>query len=162
MKKVFFIFFAISFVACSYGQNDNRFLLWTFHEEDVNIHGVSVGLWSVNNERNTNTNGIKLELIGLGIGTPLMPSSPVTGSESEFLAYREEPLSEKINGLNLSASGTICPYCRTNGIVAGFIGQINYEVNGMAVSLFGNWTQKQNGIMMAFVGKKVTFVQLEF
>lgn len=136
----------------SYGQVGNRknyFPIWTFHQENINIHGISVGLWSVDSKpRYTNTNGIKVELIGIGLLMPLIPSSPVVTDDSAFIKLQKEPLSERINGLNLSASGTVCN-CLTNGLTAGTIGQLNFKVNGISTSLLMNFVQKQNGLMMA-------------
>ena len=124
---------------CSYGQNDNRFPVWTFHKRNVNIHGLSVGLVStVIDERNTNTNGIKLELIGVGLFVPLIPEFPTF----------EEQRSERINGLSLSALGTVCD-CLTNGLSIGGGSQLNYQVNGIALATMVNISEKQNGIMIA-------------
>ena len=109
IKRIFanIILFVLSI--CSYGQNDNRFPIWTFHEKNVNIHGISVGLVSdIQNERNTNTNGIRLELIGLGILVPMIPDFPTF----------EEQCSERINGLNLFTLGTVCD-CLINGLSIG-------------------------------------------
>ncbi|UPQ80694.1 hypothetical protein M0M57_07595 [Flavobacterium azooxidireducens] len=137
----------------SYGQVDkkkNYFPIWSFHKDSINIHGISVGLWSFNSEpRHTNTNGIKIELIGVGLGIPLIPRSPIVKTDSLFIKLKKEPLSERINGLNLSASGSVC-HCLTNGLTAGYIGQIHFQVNGISTSLFMNFTQKHNGVMAAF------------
>jgi len=131
------------------GKRKNYFPIWTFHQDSINIHGISVGLWSFNSEpRFTNTNGIKFELIGVGIGMPLIPRSPIVQTDSAFIKLQQEPLSERINGLNLSSSGTVC-HCLTNGLTAGFIGQINFKVNGISTSLVMNFSQKHNGIMAA-------------
>ena len=144
IKRTFIsiIFFVLTI--CSYGQNDNRFPVWTFHKKNVNIHGISVGLWTgAISERNTNTNGIRLELIGVGIGIPLIPSAPT-------LEDFGEQRSEIINGLSLSTFGTDCN-CLTNGLSVGGIAQINYQVNGMVLSCMVNFTLKQNGIMIASI-----------
>jgi hypothetical protein len=101
-----------------------------------------------NGPRFTNTNGIKFELIGIGILLPLIPRSPIAETDSAFLKLQQEPLSERINGLNLSTSGTFC-HCLTNGLTAGVIGQINFHVNGISTSLFMNLNQKHNGLMAA-------------
>ena len=137
----------------SYGQDEKRknyFPIWTFHQDSINIHGISVGLWTFNSEppRFTNTNGIKVELIGIGIPLLLMPRSPIVETDSAFVKLEQKPLSEKINGLNLSLSGTAC-HCLTNGLTAGLIGQIHFQVNGISISIFGNSTQKHNGVMAA-------------
>lgn len=135
-----------------YGQIDKRknyLPIWTFHQNNINIHGTSIGLWTFNSEpRHTNTNGIKIELIGIGILIPLIPRSPIIETDSAFIKLTKEPLSERINGLNLSASGSAC-HCLTNGLTAGYIGQIHFQVNGLSTSLFMNFTQKHNGVMTA-------------
>jgi hypothetical protein len=144
---ILFLIFSVSL----YGQVDkkkNYSPIWTFHKDSININGISVGLWSFKTDpRYTNTNGIKVELIGSGIIIPLIPRSPIVETETEFLNLKELPLSERINGLNLSASGSTC-FCLTNGLAAGFIGQIHFQVNGLSASMM-NFTQKHNGLMTA-------------
>jgi hypothetical protein len=138
----------------AYGQVDKRknyIPIWTFHQRHINIHGISLGLWSFNynsQPRYTHTNGLKLELIGLGFGMPLISKSPVVESDSEFTELRSIPLSERINGINLSTTGTVC-HCLTNGVTAGLIGQIHFQVNGVAASLLMNVSQKHHGVMVA-------------
>eukprot|EP01133_Synstelium_polycarpum_P017807 gene17807-21238_t len=130
----------------------NHFGAWTYHQKNVNINGLSVGAFSEQGEdqtgQNVHTNGIKIEALGLGILLPLVPRSPLPTSEKEFATNMNSPVSERINGLNLSGSGTICD-CITNGISAGFIAQFNRQINGISASLMGNLTQKHNGIQLA-------------
>lgn len=150
MKNITTFLFLL-FMISSYGQinQKNHFPAWTFHQDSINIHGISVGLWSINEKpRYTNTNGIKYELIGVGIALPLIPNSPIVETEEDFKKLSQDPLSEKINGLSLSTSGTVC-HCVTNGLTAGFIGQINFKVNGISASLVMNLVQKQNGFMVS-------------
>lgn len=151
-KILTYLFFILTMSA--YGQVDERknyFPIWTFHQDCIKVHGISVGFWSVGSKpRYTNTNGIKIELIGVGVGIPLIPKSPIVETDSAFMKLNLEPFSESINGLNLSASGSVC-HCLTNGIAAGFIGQIHFQVNGLSSSLFMNFTQKLNGIMTAML-----------
>ncbi len=138
---------------CSYGQVEERkdyFPIWTYHQSGITIHGISLGLWSsLNAPKYTNTNGIKIELIGLGVLVPLIPRSPVAENDSTFLKLTKEPISEIINGLSISASGAVCD-CITNGISTGLIGQINFQVNGISSSIFMNFAQRHNGIQIAF------------
>jgi len=152
MKQILIINLLLSLTICYYGQvfkRKNYFPVWTFHQDSINIHGISLGLWSINSEpRYTNTNGIKLELIGIGIIIPLIPRSPIVETDSEFINLKQEPLSERINGLYLSTSGPVC-HCITNGLTAGLIGQIHFQVNGISVTMYENFVQKHNGIMIA-------------
>ncbi len=133
----------------------DHFPIGSFHKQNSNIHGIGVGLYSGIDEgpkdiqfRNVHINGIKLEAIGLGIFVPLMPDSPVAADEEEFQERMAEPLSEKVNGLNLSPAGTASD-CFTNGISAGLIGQIGRQVNGISASIMMNFAQKHNGIQVA-------------
>jgi len=140
----------LSLTIRSYGQIDqkkNYFPIWTFHQDSLNIHGVSLGLWTLNGEqRFTNTNGIKLELIGVGMFIVMFPGHPIAETDSAFKKLQNEPLSERINGLNLSLTGADC-HCSTNGVAAGLLGQINFQVNGISSTYIMNFAQKHNGIM---------------
>jgi len=129
----------------------NRFPVGTFHQKNSNINGLSVGLYSgyegENEGRNVHTNGIKLEPVGAGIILPLLPHSPISDVESEFKIPALPP-SERINGFNLSPAGTTCD-CNTNGVSAGFIGQMNRKVNGFSISVVMNLTGQHNGAQMS-------------
>lgn len=128
----------------------SHFPIWTFHQDSIDINGLSVGILTYNDKPMlTNTNGIKFELIGMGIIFPLIPRSPIVENDSSFVKLKLEPLSERINGFNLSTTGTSC-HCLTNGVNAGLIGQINYQVNGISVSVVGILNQKHNGIMASW------------
>lgn len=148
------ILFAL-FTTSSYGQvavekKRNYIPAWTFQQDSINIHGISVGLFPADEEsKGTNTNGIRLELIGPGIVLPLIPGSQVAQTENEFAELNKIPFSEKVNGLNLS-SGTYC-HCKVNGFTVSAIAQNYVQVNGVATSLFLNISQKHNGVMMALV-----------
>jgi hypothetical protein len=95
---------------------------------------------------------LKLELIGFGFLSPLMPISITAETETAYQKLKAEPLSERINGISLSATGSTCS-CLTNGITAGLIGQLNFQVNGISASLFINFMQKMNGLQMAVLNE---------
>ncbi len=153
----------LGFAASTYGQTDKRqhyFPVWTFHQDNVTIHGVSLGLWSFEREepRRTHTNGIKYELIGIGLGMPLVgASSLVSESDSAFMVLKEKTLSERINGLSLSTTGTVC-HCLTNGVTVGLVGQINFEVNGISASLVMNVTEKHSGVMATMLSNEAYYM----
>ena len=155
-RKITILVLLLIFSASSFAQEKkgkNYFPIWTFHQRNINIHGISLGIGSIRGKpRYTNTNGIKIEIIGAGIAMPLIPQSPVANSEEGYLRLKNEPISEKINGLSLSLTGTVCD-CVTNGVSAGLVGQINYQVNGFSGSILMNFTQIHNGIQMAFVNE---------
>ncbi|HAS42995.1 MAG TPA: hypothetical protein DCS93_21120 [Microscillaceae bacterium] len=150
--KVSIVFKLLLFLATTtYSQpsKKNYFPLWTYHDNYVNIHGISLGIGSSQeDDRKANTNGLKVELIGLGIILPLIPQSPIPKDEYAFSRLTRQPFSEKINGISASLSGTVC-HCRTNGITVGGIGQINFKVNGISASLLMNYVQISNGVGVA-------------
>jgi hypothetical protein len=110
--------------------------------------------------KHTNTNGFKLEIIGAGIAVPLIPHSPVVDNDSSFQQIKKDTISERINGISLSASGTVCD-CIINGISTGLIGQIVYNVNGISGAFF-NFTQIHNGIQIGLTNEtyKMTGLQI--
>lgn len=139
MRRIFLVILFFVMTICTYSQNNNRFPLWTFHEKNVNIHGISIGLLSTAaSERSTNTNGIRLELIGLGLLAPMIPDDPTF----------EEQHWERINGLNISVLGTV-GNCSINGLSIGAAGQISARINGITLSMMINLIHKQNGLMIA-------------
>jgi hypothetical protein len=163
MKTTTFFFTLLLGLSVSHlavAQNSKRrnyFPAWTYHQKDINIHGLSVGIGTVSNTvRNTNTNGIKIEAIGAGIVIPLVPRSPVVESDNAFEAIARQPVSERINGISLSATGTVCD-CITNGLNLGLIGNINYTVNGITASVFMNFAQKHNGLQLAMFNESYYF-----
>lgn len=152
MKRILILLTLLTIAFTAGGQKrKNYFLLWTYHQRNINIHGVSLGIGSVRGEpRNTNTNGIKIELIGAGIAVPLIPESPIATNDSSFADEMAADVSERINGLSISASGTVCD-CITNGITVGFLGQINLKVRGVSAAFFMNFTQSISGVHAAMI-----------
>jgi len=128
------------------------FPVWSYHSSNTNILGLSLGFAtpgfpSQDNVRNTNSYGIKVELIGWGFVSPLFPESPVAKSSQEFATLNEDPLSENIYGLSISLSGTFCD-CKTVGVSVGGVGQYNFQVDGLSISPI-NLVQVHNGVQIA-------------
>ncbi len=129
-------------------KKEHYFPIWTFQQSDITIDGISIGLASgIKEIQNTTTNGIKLEIIGVGLLVPLMPMSPIREDDS---ILNSTIISEKINGLNLSFTGSACD-CEINGISAGFVGEILYKVNGVSATFAINIVQIHNGIHLAAI-----------
>lgn len=152
MRLLLIIFCAFSSLDFSAQRKHHKdyFPIWTFYQDSIRIHGVSIGLLTDNvGAGNTLTNGLRIELLGTGFLLPIMPSSPVADSEEELESVFARGISQKVNGINLSATGT-AGSCYVNGISAGAVGQILLQVNGVAVSGLMNLIQKQNGLMLAF------------
>ncbi len=128
---------------------NDYFPVWTFNQDSIRIHGVSFGFLTDNvSVGNTLTNGLRMELLGLGFLLPIMPSSPVADSAEELASVFSRGANQKINGLNLSTTGTI-GNCHVNGMSVGAIGQSLLQVNGIAASAVMNLIQKHNGLMLA-------------
>lgn len=140
----------VIFYANTYAQDAPRkthFPVWTFQQKNVNIYGISAGLITLEDGvRNVRSNGIRIEPLGLGIGFGFMGNDPIAKTDDEYQKKMSEPLSEKINGFNLSPAGTICN-CTINGISAGLIGQLGRQVNGVSISMI-NVFQLHNGLQM--------------
>lgn len=133
----------------------NRFPVGTYHKKNQNINGLSVGLFSLgldDGDRNVKTNGIKIEAVGLGLILPLISRSPVAETEKAFKSEMSGEPAERVNGLSLSASGTVCD-CITNGLSLGVIGQVNRQVNGVSLSILGNLAQKHQGFQLGFANE---------
>lgn len=157
MKRIDLIFLIISVSSITaFAQAPkriNRFPIGTFHQKNVNITGISVGLFSGYGDfgevaANVQTNGIRLEAIGLGLLSPLLPVSPISDNEDEFKAKMAGRLSEWINGFNISPAGTMCN-CITNGISAGAVGQVSRQINGVSASIVLNMSEAHNGVQLS-------------
>jgi hypothetical protein len=150
--KILFTIIALNmmFSASIFGQTKrNYFPIWTYHQENANIHGVSVGLWTWRYEpRNVNTNGIKVELIDVGILVALIPRSPIPDDKEDFDTLMKDSISERVNGMVISATGTVCD-CKVNGLSLGGYGQINRQVNGISITSMFNFTQVLNGLQFS-------------
>ncbi|MBT1688664.1 LA_2272 family surface repeat-containing protein [Dawidia soli] len=143
---IILLFLSVCAQAQTRGKKD-YWPLWTYNQKNIRVHGISVGLGFENPEKRASaTNGIRMELIGWGVAIPLMSQAPSIVRDSADSA----PVSERINGLSLSASGTACE-CTVNGINVGLIGHINYQVNGVTASAFANAARIHNGVQLALI-----------
>jgi len=128
----------------------NHFPAATFHQSNAKITGISFGIFTGLSEKHTNviTNGLRLELVGTGLLLPLAPHGPVYKDEN-LIPLRDVIFTEKINGLNLSGSGTIGNDCIVNGVTVGAVGQYLYAMNGISISIVCIVVEKQNGLQLS-------------
>ena len=126
--------------------NRDNFICWTYHRPNTNINGLSLGLFS-SSTQNVNSNGLRIELLGEGLLLGFLPKSPVVETDSAF--NRLEKSGEKINGVNISAFGSLSNNS-VNGLTLGLMGQLHKQVNGLSMTIFANMVQEQNGLMIAF------------
>lgn len=144
-----FLIFPAKINAQEHEKKNTYLPVWTYHKSNSNIFGLALGFGTVRTlSRNTNSHGVKVELIGLGFLSPLTPHSPVARDLNEFVELNNEPLSEKIYGLNFSLTGTLCD-CKTVGLSIGGVGQYNFQINGLSLTPLMNFAQVHNGIQIA-------------
>ena len=129
-------------------ERKNRSIFWTYHQKNVTTNGISLGIGSFGESMNSYTNGLKIELIGMGILLPLIPKSPIPDSEIEYEKLMIKPISERVNGIVISGAGNVCD-CTTNGINIGLIGHANRKLNGISIAAVMNIAQKSNGIQLS-------------
>lgn len=125
------------------------FPAWTYHESNANIYGLSCGISDfIAVEGEVHTYGVRVSLIGEGILSFMMPCSPVPLSDSAFENVYQKTVVQRVNGLNLSGSGTMCS-CNVNGFSAGFVTQVLNRMNGLSVMPAQNYVLVSNGIQVA-------------
>jgi hypothetical protein len=150
MKQLLLLF--ITLASCTLSAQSHRkdyFPIWSFDRDSIRIHGVSFGFLTDNvSAGNTLTNGVRVELLGLGFLLPIIPSSPIAQSDGAFAEVMSRPVQQKVNGLNLCVTGTVGQCC-VNGLSAGGIGQSLLKSNGVTVCSMINLVQQQNGLMLS-------------
>lgn len=147
-KLVTAITVGILLSASSHAQEmKNVFPVGTFHTPNTTVNGISGGLFTEPGDNSGNTNGLKIELPGLGLMLMAMPYIPVSESEPEYKEVMSRSFSTN-NGLVVSFSGVICD-CVTNGILLGGAGNFSREVNGVSGAGMFNYAEKHAGIQTA-------------
>jgi hypothetical protein len=138
----------LSLVIVSFGQKKKTYLpVWTFHQDSVNIYGLSVGLWDfAERTKHTTSDGVRIALVGEGILVAFAPSDPIPDNDSMYRAFKADTASERINGINISVTGSSGTY-EINGISLGVIGHFTKRVNGISASLL-NYSNQHNGIQI--------------
>lgn len=150
MKKLLLIIFiCLPILGFSQDYNEKlRLPIWTFHTHNTTIYGVSIGAFShTGSERFVRTNGLRLEIPGIGFLAPLGNGSPITGINT--LKSTSFVFSEIINGINISTGswGNI----KYNGITIGLIAQYGNLNNGLALAGLWNSMDKSNGIQISIL-----------
>ncbi|WP_100616345.1 LA_2272 family surface repeat-containing protein [Confluentibacter citreus] len=142
------IIFLISIkVLCQDFNEKTRYLFGTFHTQNTTINGISVGAFPEFNEKKrfVRTNGIRLEIPGLGLVGLLANGSLI----------RKEETDEIINGLNIS--GGTMGNVSFNGITLALLVQSGTENNGIAIAGLWNGIDKSNGIQIAVLLNEATY-----
>lgn len=157
MKQILSVFASLLLLnATLFAQTEKRknyFPAWTFHQKNINVHGFSFGLTSVDfndNIENTVTNGAKVEVFGglLLLVFMMNMGGIIPDGDSTYNAYMQrEPIDDWVNGFNLSPTGTLCN-CNVNGFSGGTIASMNMKVNGVSFTPL-NYVLDHNGLQLA-------------
>lgn len=161
MKNIFFIsviLFSIKILSQEY-RDKTRYLFGTFHTQNTTINGVSFGAFPQFNNTNrfVKTNGIRLEIPGIGFLAPLGNGSPISSIDSVNVKFnrKEYKFDEIINGINIS-TGTIGEV-NFNGITIGAIAQFGVLNNGIAIAGLWNAMDVSNGIQIAWMANETLY-----
>ena len=148
--RIFLTVLLVVFLKIGFSQI--RTPIWCFPSCGNTISGIAIGLAEIKPECRTNVNGIRLELIGLGIGIGFAGFHPSDGDTFES-SDGQQFIPGTINGINLSLSGTI-KSDNLNGLTIGGMAQILNHVNGLMLSIGGNISVSINGVQGAFMGNE--------
>ena len=145
---IILIILLISIKAFSQDFNEKtRYLFGTFHTQNTTINGISVGAFPQFNDKKrfVRTNGIRLEVPGIGL----------VGFMANGSLIRNEETDEIVNGLNIS-TGTM-GNVSFNGITLALVTQSGTENNGFAIAGLWNGMNKSNGIQIAGLLNEATY-----
>jgi hypothetical protein len=124
-----------------------RLPIWSFHEKNTSIYGVSLGAYSlVDNNRNTVSNGLRIELPGLGFIAWMANGSIISDIDTITKGIKRQDFnfSETVNGINIS-SGSLGSI-NYNGISLALGSQSGELLNGLSISGMTSSMHKVNGI----------------
>jgi hypothetical protein len=157
MKFLQIFSLVILFVINSYGQDSTIIktkIISTFHTSNKIINILSFGfISSIPDERNVTTNGIRLEVPGLGLISFMGNGFPTATEPFDLKGFK---YSEIVNGINIS-SGSWCN-CNFNGLTIAGVGQYGKFGNGF--SLAGGWNlmDKQNGLQLSMIANNAFYL----
>ena len=118
----------------------------TYNKSNKITSGISFGVFHSKNLTNSTTNGIRLELLGQGVGT-LFISKFVNNKQDSLNLYLGD-YTEKINGISFSLLGLFGTQ-KVNGINIGIYGNKLSLLNGIGITASINMGEKLNGISLA-------------
>ena len=147
MRAIFLTLAISSLFSPCLGQKKLRIPAWSFHDRNTNIVGLSVG-FDTQDSMNVNSYGVRIEIPGSGWLSPVIGSSPISDDEKDFQDLKSTDLSEKIYGINVSATGSLFCSCSVNGLNINGIGNIYHEVKGITVTGIVNYTFVHQGVQI--------------
>jgi hypothetical protein len=147
--KPFLSLLLAAVVSVASAQTRTKYGVWTFNTKQTKVNGLAVGYTTTDRIDSVTTNGVRFELLGLGIFLPLIGDIPISKDSLTHLGFLKTRPSEKINGFNISPLGSGCD-CNVNGFNIYGAGSITNRVNGISVSAILNVTEIHNGIQAAY------------
>ncbi len=130
-----------------------RYFVGTFHTQNTTINGIALGAFPPfgDDPRFVKTNGIRLEIPGVGFLAPLGNGSQISRIDSVSGKFhrKEQKFDEIINGINIS-TGTLGKV-NFNGITLAGIAQFGILNNGIALAGIWNAMNKSNGIQVSIL-----------
>ncbi|MBO0591985.1 hypothetical protein I2486_11265 [Cellulophaga sp. E16_2] len=130
--------------------------LWTTHDTDVDIAGVSFGFVPrdlTNDTSLVRTYGVRVEAFPLSFFYFMAPKSPLSTYNEEYYKTLKGNASQQINGLNI-ATGSF-EEIDVNGISTTLFLHYSRKHNGVAVAGVTNTIERGNGLMIAYGGNDV-------
>lgn len=149
---MYLILFSIKTFSQNYIKSTKN-ILGTFHTKNTTINGMSFGAFSefIGTNRHVKTNGIRLEVPGIGFLAPLGigNQSPLTKNKDTTYIFNKNnyTFSEIINGINLS-TGTFAKV-NYNGIPIGMVSQFGILSNGIAIAGLWNFMAISNRVQIS-------------
>jgi len=137
-KTGLLILLLIGTVITSFSQDYNEkthYVFGTFHTQNTTINGLSIGAFP-SSDRYVRTNGIRLELPGLGVLGFMGVGLRNTTKEDEI-----------VNGLNIS-TGTLGDI-KFNGLTIAGVSQSGIGIDGVAIAGLSNSIDMLNGVQIA-------------
>lgn len=128
---------------------EQRYGIWTNHgKTSRDIYGIALGGTANQNDSlpQVRTFGLRVEVPGVGVFSPLIPQSPIRWERANFTHFEPEYSNDLTNGILIS-SGTW--NADVNGISIGAVGQYLRNGNGLSISGLGVIARRHNGVMIS-------------
>lgn len=140
-------------------------------ELETEVNGVAIGLATQSfkyddDSLTTRINGVNLELLGLGLFGPLVPSHPLLPDSIQAMQHVFPVLDTlisagktlkpyKINGLSISLGGLAGHDIHMNGLTISGISSITSRVNGVSLAFMMNYNVVVHGVSVGMVNESL-------
>lgn len=159
MKKHLTAIMILLLCYSSFGQS-KKFKIAFTPAKNKTVNGIGIGIFMNGVFGDTKVdsskiNGLSIEIIGVGVGLPLAPSSPIY-TESEEFYLNDDNLASAIraydksvftvNGLSISPGGLAGHDINMSGFNISGLNTLTGKMNGVSVSILFNLSGVVNGI----------------